>query len=207
MKLLITIILCIALSANAVRAPTRYIKPAFIETSPPDACAWFYQHDLYRGFKDEICLGGDVASIADTFNHDNEYSSVKVGADVKAKLYRIPNFNWHVKTTVEDIPKFRTYRINDKIKSVKVQLRNPTNEKYCVTLFRNADYTGFRDTICFGNDVADVAVTFPGHDDHYSSIKVGSAVKAELYRHANFFYKDHTATEDIPRFRTYHMND
>lgn len=90
-----------------------------------------------------------------------------------------------VKTADSNIANFLTLGIDDEISSIKIELKDQRNAKYCITLYQLSNYAGYNDTICLGNDVNSVENSFPGHfiDYNYLSVKVGSMVKAELYRH------------------------
>lgn len=72
------------------------------------------------------------------------------------------------------------------ISSIQIELKVPIQDYYCIILYRNANYEGLNDKFCYGNDVASVKNAFLDHSVQCSSVKVGSKVKAELFKDANF---------------------
>lgn len=99
-----------------------------------------------------------------------------------------------------------TIGADEKISSLKVLLKDSDDPDYCVTLYQHGRYQGYTDVVCYGEDVADVGATF-GHDDSYSSIKVGSKVKAELYADVNYSNLLLSTESDVYRFGPIGIND
>lgn len=86
-------------------------------------------------------------------------------------------------------------------------MKTPVQDYYCIVLYQNANYGGYIDKICYGNDIDFVDHSFPGHNDNYSSVRVGKKVKADLFKDAHYVTKLATVTEDQPNFTEQGYND
>lgn len=107
MKLAIALLLCLAITSNATRLrknkwfdlpheqsmdleepPAPDMDYFLGDDLPPENCVWFYEHARFEGQKEEICLGWSSMTIATINGRNDFYSSVKVGADVYADVYK-----------------------------------------------------------------------------------------------------------------------
>lgn len=120
--LALTLLLCLVISSNAISKKNKkfihkiFTSPVFPDIyaeRPPPNCVWFFDHSFFIGDKDELCIGRRVGSVK-LFRGKNDYhSSVKIGADVKAFVYKDGDYKNLIRTIDEDIPNFAPLGFND----------------------------------------------------------------------------------------------
>lgn len=116
---------------------------------------------------------------------DNTISSVKVGAHVKLTLYRNTNFQGVASTFYSNDPDLANNTINtNDASSMKVEYRTCSPSSLQVALYTGANFTGECVVKGVGEYENATEITLPSNS--ISSIKVGSKVRARLYRDNNF---------------------
>ncbi len=128
---------------------------------------------------------GNYSSVSSQGIWNDAISSIRVGSNVTAELYRDSNFGGNYSRFASNVSQLSRYSIgNDTLSSIRVWRRgdthpcNPSSTQ--ITLFEDNSYRGR----CWKYPIGNFSSISVG--DRVSSVKVGSGVNTELYEHINF---------------------